>query len=61
MKIDFLVDTDWVVHYMRGESGIVQTLKSFMEKEERLAISLITCELALQVFHSLSFDIPDFS
>lgn len=42
MKINFLVDTDWAIHYMRGESGIVQTLDSLIDQEENLAISLIT-------------------
>ena len=42
MKIDFLVDTDWAIHYMRGESSIVQTLNNLIDQEENLAISLIT-------------------
>lgn len=42
MKVDYLVDTDWVIHYLREESGIVQTLKSLMAKRECLAISLVT-------------------
>jgi tRNA(fMet)-specific endonuclease VapC len=42
MRVDYLVDTDWVIHYLREESSIVQTLKSIMAKGECLSISLIT-------------------
>lgn len=33
-RINFLVDTDWVIHYMRGESGIVQILDNLIAKKK---------------------------
>jgi tRNA(fMet)-specific endonuclease VapC len=38
MKISYLVDTDWIIHYLHGHEEIVKRLISF--REEGLAISM---------------------
>jgi len=51
MKISYLLDTDWVIHYLNGHEKIIEKLKS--SREEGLAISVISlAELYEGVYHS---------
>ncbi|MGA1869573.1 MAG: type II toxin-antitoxin system VapC family toxin [bacterium] len=51
MKILYLLDTDWVIHYLNGNEKIVEKLKSL--REEGLAISIISlAELYEGVYYS---------
>lgn len=38
MKISYLLDTDWIIHYLNGLEKIVEKLKS--SREEGLAITV---------------------
>jgi tRNA(fMet)-specific endonuclease VapC len=40
MTLSYLVDTDWIIHYLSGNRKIVEKLRSF--KEEGLSISIIS-------------------
>ena len=40
MKLSYLIDTDWVIHYLNGNEKIVEKLTSF--KKKGLAISVIS-------------------
>lgn len=51
MKINYLIDTDWVIHFLNGTQDIVDKLKQL--RTEGLAISIITlAELYEGVFYS---------
>ena len=51
MKLSYLIDTDWVIHYLNGNEKIVEKLTSF--KKKRLAISVISlAELYEGVYYS---------
>jgi len=32
MKLSYLIDTDWIIHYLNGNSGIVEKIR-LLEKE----------------------------
>lgn len=40
MRLEYLVDTDWVIHYLNGQSHIVARLDAL--KETGLALSVIS-------------------
>lgn len=40
MRLEYLVDTDWVIHYLNGQSRIVSRLDAL--KEAGLALSVIS-------------------
>ena len=40
MKLTYLVDTDWVIHYLNGHPGIVRRLDEL--KEQGLALSVVS-------------------
>ena len=40
MRLEYLVDTDWVIHYLNGQSQIVARLDAL--KESGLALSVIS-------------------
>lgn len=40
MRLEYLVDTDWVIHYLTGQSHIIARLDAL--KEAGLAVSLIS-------------------
>lgn len=49
----YLIDTDWIIHYLNGHKGIVEKLQSL--KGERLFISVISlAELYEGIFYSTS-------
>ena len=51
MKVSYLIDTDWIIHYLNGHKGITEKLESL--KEEGLAISVISlAELYEGVYYS---------
>lgn len=51
MKITYLVDTDWVIHYLNGHRQIVGKLDSI--REEGLAMSVISlAELYEGIYYS---------
>jgi hypothetical protein len=33
----YLIDTDWIIHYLNGDGGIVEKLKSL--KEEKMYVT----------------------
>ncbi len=51
MKVSYLIDTDWVIHYLNGHKDIVKKLGSL--KKEGLAISVISlAELYEGIYYS---------
>jgi len=51
MKLSHLIDTDWIIHYLNGNSEIVERLKSL--KEERMGVSVISlAELYEGIYYS---------
>lgn len=40
MRLEYLVDTDWAIHYLNGQSQIVARLDAL--KESGLALSVIS-------------------
>jgi tRNA(fMet)-specific endonuclease VapC len=55
MKVSYLIDTDWAIHYLNGHKGIMEKLESL--KEEGLAISVISlAELYEGVYYSTKPD-----
>jgi tRNA(fMet)-specific endonuclease VapC len=55
VKVSYLIDTDWVIHYLNGYKSIVKKLGSL--KEEGLAISVISlAELYEGVHYSTDRD-----
>jgi len=51
MKLSYLIDTDWIIHYLVGNEKIVKKLLSL--KEEGLAISIISlAELYEGIYYS---------
>jgi len=55
MRIAYLLDTDWVIHYLNGHKEIVKKLTSL--REEGLALSVISlAELYEGVYHSKDSD-----
>ena len=55
MTLSYLVDTDWIIHYLSGNRKIVEKLRSF--KEEGLSISIISlAELYEGIYYSKNPD-----
>ena len=55
MMISYLIDTDWVIHYLNGHNSIIEQLESL--KKEGLAISVISvAELYEGVYYSTDPD-----
>lgn len=51
MKLAYLVDTDWTIHYLNGHKEIVERLATF--KKDGLAISIISlAELYEGIYYS---------
>jgi predicted nucleic acid-binding protein len=51
MKIGYLVDTDWIIHYLSGTEEIIQKLEEF--RPHGLAVSIIAlAELYEGVYYS---------
>lgn len=51
MKASYLVDTDWIIHYLNGQKKIVEKLASL--RKEGLAISIISlAELYEGIYYS---------
>lgn len=51
MMVSYLIDTDWVIHYLNGHQGIVEQLESL--EKEGLAISVISvAELYEGIYYS---------
>ena len=51
MKVSYLIDTDWVIHYLNGQTEIVQRLGSL--RKEGLAINVISlAELYEGIYYS---------
>lgn len=51
MNINYLVDTDWIIHYLYGEENVVRRLEEL--RPHGLAVSIITlAELYEGVFYS---------
>jgi len=51
MRIGYLLDTDWAIHYLNGHAGIVSRLNEL--KEQGLALSVISlAELYEGVYYS---------
>jgi tRNA(fMet)-specific endonuclease VapC len=49
--VPFLTDTDWIIHYLRGQSDIVAKLSSYLT--EGIFVSIISlAELYEGVYHS---------
>ena len=40
MRVQHLVDTDWVIHYLNGHAGIVRRLRE--QKSEGLGLSVVS-------------------
>ena len=32
MKLSYLIDTDWIIHYLNGNSGIVEKIGLFVKE-----------------------------
>jgi len=51
MKLSYLIDTDWIIHYLNGYKEVVKKLSSL--RNEGLAISIISlAELYEGVYYS---------
>jgi len=55
MSLSYLVDTDWIIHYLNGNRNIVERLKS-LKKEEGLGISIISLASFMKVFITQRID-----
>jgi len=44
MKLSYLIDTDWIIHYLNGNSGIVEKI-GLLEKEGLAASAISVAEL----------------
>jgi len=55
MKISFLIDTDWIIHYLNGNRNIVAKLRSL--EKDGLTISVISlAELYEGIYYSTNPD-----
>ena len=55
MTLSYLVDTDWVIHYLNGNKKFVEKLRSL--KDEGLSISIISlAELYEGIYYSTNPD-----
>ena len=51
MKLTYLIDTDWIIHYLNGNSGIVEKIGTL--EREGLAASVISlAELYERIYYS---------
>jgi tRNA(fMet)-specific endonuclease VapC len=51
MKLSHLIDTDWIIHYLNGNKGIIEKIRSFEKKG--LAVSVISlAELYEGIYYS---------
>lgn len=51
MKLSYLVDTDWIIHYLNGNRGIVEKIRSV--EEAGLAASVVSlAELYEGIYYS---------
>jgi len=51
MKLSYLIDTDWIIHYLNGNSGIVEKIGS-LEKEGLAASIISVAELYEGIYYS---------
>jgi tRNA(fMet)-specific endonuclease VapC len=51
MKLSYLIDTDWIIHYLNGNSGIVEKIGS-LEKEGLAASVISVAELYEGIYYS---------
>jgi predicted nucleic acid-binding protein len=51
MKPSYLVDTDWIIHYLNGNEGIVEKIRS-LEKEGLAASVISLAELYEGIYYS---------
>jgi tRNA(fMet)-specific endonuclease VapC len=51
MKLSYLIDTDWIIHYLNGNKGIVEKIESL--EKDGLAVSVISvAELYEGIYYS---------
>lgn len=51
MKLSYLIDTDWIIHYLNGNEEVVRKIKSLVK--DGLAISAISlAELYEGIYYS---------
>ena len=51
MKLSYLIDRDWIIHYLNGNSGIVEKIGS-LEKEGLAASVISVAELYEGIYYS---------
>jgi predicted nucleic acid-binding protein len=51
MKFSYLIDTDWIIHYLNGNSGIVEKI-GLLEKEGLAASIISVAELYEGIYYS---------
>ncbi|MEW6374737.1 MAG: type II toxin-antitoxin system VapC family toxin [Thermodesulfobacteriota bacterium] len=51
MKLSYLIDTDWIIHYLNGNSGIVEKI-GLLEKEGVAASIISVAELYEGIYYS---------
>ena len=51
MKLSYLIDTDWIIHYLNGNSGIVEKIR-LLEKEGLAASVISVAELYEGIYYS---------
>ena len=51
MKLSYLIDTDWIIHYLNGNSGMVEKIGS-LEKEGLAASVISVAELYEGIYYS---------
>jgi len=51
MKLSYLIDTDWIIHYLNGNSGIVEKI-GLLEKEGLAASVISVAELYEGIYYS---------
>jgi len=51
MKPSYLVDTDWIIHYLNGNKGIVEKIDA-LEKDELAASVISVAELYEGIYYS---------
>ena len=58
MTLSYLVDTDWVIHYLNGNRKVIEKLRSL--EQEGLSISIITlAELYEGIYYSKNPDVNE--
>jgi predicted nucleic acid-binding protein len=51
MRLSYLIDTDWIIHYLNGNSGIVEKI-GLLEKEGLAASVISVAELYEGIYYS---------